>query len=249
MLLDTKVITKELLFLYKIITRGVMVRTISKQMKDNGILLDRLISLREMKEKTNSNKDRVLYDKCFAEALSKFNYIVDLHTSKYNRFSNYSDLRQEGRLGLVMSLIKFDPNKSKNFFKLANWYIKTRVKRAAKKHDVMRAPINTTNIVMSRVSELPIMIDKEYSSDETVERKELLNSVRLAIDCLSDIHKNVICMYYGINSNNYSVTNIKKLSLTTIAKRMKLPKENIEIILEEAYNILSCNQSMVDIAE
>jgi len=215
---------------------------IRKQMEVNGILLDKLISLKKAKDCTGSKQDEMKYNKCFEEALRKFDYIVELHASKYRKFSNYKDLSQEGKMGLMIALMKFDPKRSKNFFKVANWYIKTRIKRAANKHDVMKVPLNSPKEkILTRICDVPIMVDKDCRQDEVIEKIQFLEHIRSSIDHLTEEQAHVICLYYGIDTKRYCSTNKKTMSLFGISKKLKIPKENIVAILDAAHEILSKN--------
>jgi RNA polymerase sigma factor (sigma-70 family) len=224
---------------------GVNMVDIKALMDENLLLLNRLIQLRTIKDVLSCKENDLKYEQCFKEALNKFSYIVDVNTSRYKKFSNYKDLLQEGKIGLIISLAKFDPNRSKNFFKLANWYIKTRIKRAANKHDVISAPIVCeTKVVMNRLNIMPIMLEHNCDAEDALEKEEVLESLKFAIGCLSDLHKNVICLYYGIGDGE-----IQKTSLSVIAKVLKKPKQEIELILQEAHELLSNNQEMIKLME
>lgn len=112
--------------------------TVTDLMVENHALLLQLIELRK---NVVDKKSNLIYNAFFDNLVSRFAYIVDNHTCKYKKYSNYDDLYQEGMLGLSIALNKFNPERSKNFFKIANWYIKTKVKRSACKFGVITVPL------------------------------------------------------------------------------------------------------------
>jgi len=217
-----------------------MVNKITKEMEINGALLSELISLREKKDL--SKLDNLRYNQCFAKALNKFSYIVTIHTNKYKRYSNYDDLRQEGLIGLCIALNKFDPQRSHNFFRLVNWYVKTRCARSANKYDVINVPMNIAKeSAMNRVAELPVIVDPKISQVQEMEKDQIISNINLALEYLNDIQKFVVCSYYGINHNGAE-------SISSIAKQINTSRANVEKILVEAYDILVVNENILSLA-
>ncbi len=116
----------------------------NKENKHIFELLSKMVALKtKLKEANGIEKVKAEkeYTEFFNFLIKKFSYIPELHTRRYLKYSNYQDLLQEGMLGLVMALDKFNIERSRNFFQLANWYVKTRVRRSANKFDVISVPI------------------------------------------------------------------------------------------------------------
>ncbi len=212
-----------------------MQESIRQQMEENMVLLINLIESKKQFNETKSRKSELYYNKCFNDAINKFSYIVEKHTNRYKKYSNYEDLFQEGLFGLTMALNKYDPNRSKNFFKFANWYIKTRVIRAANKFNTINIPMHVAKQQkLSKINELPILVDKEKTPYEEMEYRQLCKNIKDALKLLSDIQKRVVCSFFGLGDYN----NNEKGSIITIAKQMKMPATNVEEILKEAYAIM-----------
>jgi len=215
---------------------------ITKEMEVNAAILLDLIKLRKRQNK--SKKDAAKYKTCFRQAINRFAYIVAMHTNKYKKFANYEDLYQEGMVGLVLALNNFDPERSKNFFKIANWYIKTRIKRSANKFDVINVPMNVAkDVALNRVSDMPVVADLADDPYEFMEKEQLIDNIQIALDCLDDVHKTIICKYHGINERNEKIL-IERESLTNIAKQMKMSRINVQKALAEAYDILLNNDDL-----
>jgi len=209
---------------------------VTKEMEINTAILDKLIELRKKKDETKSKIDEIKYNKFFVEALIKFEYIVHLHCNKYKRYSNYQDLLQEGRIGLMTALNKFDPNRSRNIFKLMNWYIKTKIKRQANKYDIINVPMAiAADSALIRTNDLPTITDTSIDAIDILEKEQIINNIKEALKHLSDIHKYVVCLYYGIDTDG-KLGN--KVSISSIAKQMKTTRTNVEKLLSEAYSVL-----------
>ena len=220
---------------------------ITKEMEDNADILNKLIELRNKKNITKLKVDEIKYNKFLTEALDRFSYIVDLHTNRYKRYSNYEDLKQEGRIGLLMSLNKFDPERSLNYFKLATWYIRTRIKRCANKYDIINVPMAIAKEnAFVRASDLPAIQDMSIDAIDILEKEQIINNIKIALEKLSDIHKYVICLYYGIDQEGKLT---KKVSISSIAKQMKTTRINVEKILNEAYSVLLSTENIENLME
>ena len=204
---------------------------ITKEMEDNAELLNELIKLRE--NKSASKVDEIKYDRCFQKALDKFSYIVAIHTNRYKKYSNYEDLYQEGMMALMLALNKFNPVRSKNFFRIANWYIKTKIRRSANKYNIINVPMkDAKENALNRVDDFPIVKDTAFDSCELMEKEQIVKNIKEALKCLNALQKTIICSYYGIDQDG---TNHENLSIASIAKQMNLPRVNVEKILNEAH--------------
>ncbi len=207
-----------------------MQNTITQQMVDNFDLLKNLISLRLEKDKSKLNN--IKYNIALSGAINKFSYIVDNNTSKYKHYQNYEDLKQEGLMGLVTALEKFDPERSKNFFKLANWYIRTKIKRAANKHNTINVPMKLADkIHFIKTTEQPILVDKQNTPLESFEFEKTCKVLDKCIQCLSEMQKKVLYMYYGIESDTIEFDETDE-SIGYISKSLKISRVNTKKLLK-----------------
>jgi RNA polymerase sigma factor (sigma-70 family) len=216
-----------------------MNKKVSETMKINHKILCDLIELKEIKNKTKNKVDCRKYNIAFNKAMSKFGYIIDIHSNKYKSYPNYQDIYQEGRIGLACALDKFVPERSKNFFKLANWYVKTRVKRGANKHSEVKIPITYPGkIIINRINDFDFIENKETPFD-CVEKEDDIIKIRKAVNDLEEPNKTIVSLYYGIQNEND--VKIKRMTISKISKMLKVEKEEIEEILKESYEYLASN--------
>lgn len=213
-------------------------------MEKNFAILSDLIETRKYKEM--SAVDNAKYNAAFTQALNKFSYIVDIHTNKYKKFSNYDDLKQEGMIGLVYALLNFKPERSKNFFKLANWYIKTKVKRSANKHLVVNIPMHLAkDVQMISQNDVPNkdIANSDFDLERLYDQEQKMYFMAKSYQKLSKVQKQLVGLYYGfsVNKNNSIVCNNNSLTITSIAKLTKMPRKDIEEELVKANEIMVQN--------
>jgi len=205
-------------------------------------LLSKLTELRAKLKKKGKKTDVIStrnaekeYEVYFNSMVKRFGYIAELHTKRYMKYPNYQDLLQEGYLGLVVALRKFDMARSNNFFKLANWYVKTRVKRAANKFDVVNVPMAVGKECPPCRVDIPAVLSdhSEFEMDiiDTIQQSEM---IRNALSTLPHESKQVICYFYGIDFSGEEIFSAEKKSIEDISKEMKLPKMKIKKIIETA---------------
>jgi RNA polymerase sigma factor (sigma-70 family) len=91
-------------------------------------------------------------------------FLVYSNCKMYRKFSNYEDLVQEGFIGLLRAVRKFDRKLFPNFFVYSERWIRHSVKRSASRHDVVYNP-NKTRVVYAE----PAEVGKEEEIDITPE--------------------------------------------------------------------------------
>lgn len=183
-------------------------------------LLNKLIKLRSKKDKT----DYYLHEQYCSQL---FDYLVIGRVSKYKEYPNYEDLKQEGRLSLVLALRSFHADKG-NFFFWADQYIKTRVKRQANRHSVFHIPIRQIkNVAPHKVLNLPVVVDCAVPADYLLEDKELSLSIRSEINKLPIEQKKVI-----------ELNAIKSYSINQISKELKMSRSDCTKLLQQAKDTL-----------
>lgn len=221
-----------------------MNEALREQMEANMAVLVELIELREKSKVSSSKKDKLKYDMAFDKAINRFSYIVDIHCGKYKKYPNYTDLHQEGLLGLTLALNNFNPQRSKNFFRIANWYVKTRIKRSANKYDVINVPMKVAKkSAYCRLSDVPVMVDNR-NPHQSLECIQDSASIQAAMSNLTDLQRKVVSMYFDIQCADNTLGIQKTISFRTIAKEINTSTANVENALNEAYAILSKNDNV-----
>jgi RNA polymerase sigma factor (sigma-70 family) len=199
-------------------------------------LLHKLVTLRAKIQKSKGAeaiRAKREYGEHFNFLIGKFSYIPELHTRRYIKFSNYKDLLQEGLLGLIMALNKFDMNRSNNFFRIANWYVKTRVKRAANKFDVFNVPMAIGKESPPCRVDVPVLADSSGDALAQLESVQQSECMKDTILSLPSEHKKVICFYYGFNiiGNEIIVCDHKK-TIADISKELNISRPKIKKIID-----------------
>lgn len=199
-------------------------------------ILNKLVDLRNRCKKSKSKKLHEEYRDYEEYCGREFDYLVVSRVQKYKEFANYEDLKQDGRVALLMALRNFEPTKG-NFFWWADQYIKTKVKREANHHSTFRIPIkHAKKIQPYKVSAIPIIIDRAASALEILENDELKEQIRDAISQLPESQRKII-----------ELNGIKSYSINQISKELKIARMECIKLLNEAKQNLKQNLEILDL--
>lgn len=129
--------------------------------------------------------------------IKRLSYLVYKRIQGYKEQPYYDDVLQEGIIGLIQAFTKFDPLKGPNFFKIAKWYISTRVRNFLKENNKFYGEGREV---------LTDKLDHFLSTEDTIEQKfEKLQEyqlIREAIAKLPDIEQSVIYLRFGIGDDD-----------------------------------------------
>ena len=63
-----------------------------------------------------------------AQIIDRMSYMVNKKIASYKESGFYEDLLQEGRMGIIAAMEKFDSSRSPNFFLYSGWYIQNKIR-------------------------------------------------------------------------------------------------------------------------
>ena len=114
----------------------------------------------------------------------------------------YSDLLQEGNLGLIKAVDKFDYTRGNKFSTHATWWIEQAISRAIDyKEREIRIPVNSVN-VLNRIKRTITEITMKTGKEPTVtELSNILNIPEKEIILLLNASKNTLSMSWPINGD------------------------------------------------
>jgi len=128
-------------------------------------------------------------------------FLVYSNTKLYKKFPNYQDLVQEGFIGLLRAVRKFDLHLFPNFFVYSERWIRHCVKRSASRFDVVYNP-NRNRVVYAE----PAEIGKEEESGETPEAfffaKETSSKIEEVLSEFPDRDREIVKRIFGLGGHN-----------------------------------------------
>lgn len=197
-------------------------------------LLERLVILRDKAKKNKKLKTEL--QQIESDCLQTFDYLVDLRTRRYKGFSNYDDLRQDGRIALCRALQTYKPEKG-DFFWWCNKYIKTKISREANRHSTIKVPLKHAQKEQPyKVTQLPVIIDEDLNALENITRDEVVSLVRSAVEKLPEEQRKVITLHYELSG---SINNRRDLfSIGNICKKLNISRMSCIKLLSDAKKAL-----------
>jgi RNA polymerase sigma factor (sigma-70 family) len=205
-----------------------------KNENDIKELLGKFVELRDKCKKSRNKKLHAEFQKYRELCSSKFDYLIESRTRRYRAFSNYDDLRQDGRLALMLALNSYEPSKG-DFYWWANQYIKTKICREANRHSSFQIPIkHTKEIQPYKVSQMPVIIDCDPDALSNAESVEIKSMVHEAIDKLPEDQKKIIQLYYEMDG-------FRQRSIGKMCEELNISRMSCIKLLNEAKESLKNN--------
>jgi len=130
--------------------------------------------------------------------VSDLSFLVYFQARPYRKFSNYEDVVQEGLIGLLRAVRKFNINLFPNFFIYSERWIRHSVKRAASKFDVVYCP-NKKRVVYTGLAESSEEVCVG-SPEEDYAEKEKSQKIREVLNQLPDRDREIVEGIFGFGS-------------------------------------------------
>jgi RNA polymerase primary sigma factor len=130
------------------------------------------------------------------EIVRKAAFLVYKNSKKYKKFANYEDLVQEGFLGLVRAVNKFDVTRFSNFFSYAEQWVIHYIRKAASRFDVVYDP-NKVRVIYMEPNENEV--DLENTPENHFFAKERNKILRETLEKFSPRERSVVKRMFGID--------------------------------------------------
>ena len=168
--------------------------------------------------------------------VEKLAFLVYSNTKLYRKFPNYEDLVQEGFIGLLKAVRKFDRNLFPNFFVYSERWIRHSVKRAASRFDVVYNP-NRNRVVYAEPSE----VGREEMVEETPEdiffTKETNSKIEEVLDDFPGRDREIVERIFGLGDRQHQ-------TLREIGPMFGLTHERVRQIKNQVIIKLRKNESL-----
>lgn len=173
--------------------------------------------------------------------VTELSFLVYSVTKPYRSFPNYEDLVQEGFIGLIKAVRRFDHNRFPNFFVFSEQWIRHSVKRAASRFDIVYNP-DKTRVVYAEPSEVG---KEEEQVEETPEEqffaKERTICMEKVLHDLPERDREIVRRIFGLGGR-------KPQTLREIGPMFNLTHERIRQIKNKAISKLRKSQLLNELS-
>lgn len=178
--------------------------------------------------------DVIARDKIFERNTALVTSIVKAYPN--GSILGFEDLYQEGCLGLLKAIDRFDPEKGFKFSTYATWWIKQAIKRAlADNNRSIRIPIHVQEDI-NRIKKAKKSLEQELNRDPSIE--EIQERINIDCDCYEEIVKHE---YFKIlqdiifdEENTYLDSEVEEITIIII-EDLNFTNES-ELVLKELVN-------------
>ena len=124
-------------------------------------------------------------------------FLVYSNTKMYRKFPNYEDLVQEGFIGLLRAVRKFNLNLFPNFFVYSERWIRHSVKRAASRFDIVYNP-NKCRVVYAEPAEIGQEEVVNQGPEEIFFAKEKGKRIEAVLGDFPDRDREIVKRIFGL---------------------------------------------------
>jgi len=186
---------------------------------------DEILGLIRNWREASPNKKHIYQTKI----LNRMGYMVNKRIASYKETDIYEDLIQEGRMGIIMAMEKFDNSRGINFFQYSGWHIKNNIRTFLRRERKKRCEIPTENVFN--------YIDEDAAPADEYETREAKKVLQLAIDKLPEMDRRVVEMRFGLGGTDGQ-------TYQEIGNTFSLTRQRIEQIHSRAISKLRKNEEL-----
>lgn len=195
-------------------------------------IINQIKSNSELNETQKQKQIKQLQDNMIAD----LSFLVYGQTKQYHFFPNYEDLVQEGFIGLMTAVYKFDCTINTNFFAYAEQWIRHSVKRAASKFDIVYNP-NKIRVVYSEPDEDEVDIEKNLEDIYFI--KERIDKIEKILNDFPEKEREIVCKIFGLFGH-------QPQTLREIGPQFDLTYERIRQIKNNVIDKLKQHQQLIE---
>lgn len=186
-------------------------------------LINKFVTVRDNYKLTNSEDLKKQYKNLINICVNKFDYIVINRAKKYQSFSNYEDLVQDGRIGIMMALDSYQLGKG-SWYWWCNQYVKTRLSREANRHSTIRISLKKSAKNAPMKIQMPVFIDENTAEDYYISLQDK-QSINKYIMRLPVKQRKIIQSYFEFEESG---------TIQSIGKELNISAKECSSLLQDA---------------
>ena len=168
---------------------------------------------------------------------SNLRLVVNMSKKYVNSGVAFLDLIQEGNMGLMKSIEKYDPHKGFRFSTYSSWWIRQSIMRAISEQGrTIRLPVHVTDAI-NKVNRITRQLNQDLGRDPTIE--EIAREMEVTVDrvnAINNMARNTVSLDTIIGdeeNNNFGdvVEDTTSLTINDLAWNHEL-KEQLSEVLE-----------------
>lgn len=173
--------------------------------------------------------------------ITELSFLVYSNVQPYRKFPNYEDLVQEGFIGLLKAVRRFDYTRFPNFFVFAEQWIRHYVKRAASRFDVVYNP-NKSRVVYAEPAEVGKEEEVQDTPEEVFFEKERSSKIEEVLGELPERDRDIVKRIFGLGGH-------KPQTLREIGPIYNLTHERIRQIKNQVISKLKKNERLSELTQ